>query len=266
MSNDRYFETKQFRSLISFYNQQGNVDLGHVKVNLRLAKNWCISYILRIFRILNLQSTDVFLDIGSGLYGYSVIEAARNNIRSIGIDVSIENIKTANSLGKKVLGERFSFCNFILCSATNLPLRDHIMSKISSIAVIEHVSDDEMAIKEMARTLKKQGHVLIMVPNTYRRMPPIFSLLYKLQDRYVEHLRHYKAEDLSTQFSTHGFSTINVFYISHIVKVLQVILCLVIKRLGKPNSRSWWKLEKIDNSLWRFPHGMGFLLHLKKPN
>ena len=68
--------------------------------------------------------------------------------------------------------------------------------KICSVALLEHVADDDLVISEISRVIASNGKVFITVPNAYQRMPPFIRFLYRSHDRKVGHLRHYTVEEL----------------------------------------------------------------------
>ena len=166
-------------------------------------ENWRRGYINRIFPALNIGNNkdDLYLDIGVGGSGYTVIEAARRGCKAVGIDISLEGIKKAKYFALSQLGEENNMCSFVVCIAENLPFKGNSYTQISSVAVLEHVPDDDVAIAEIARVTKPRGKVFITVPNTYKRILPIFALPRYIHDKPVGHLRHYKAEDLIAKFS-----------------------------------------------------------------
>ena len=211
-------------------------------------ENWRVSYLQRIFCALNIgnDSSDLYLDIGVGGSGYTIIEAARGGCKSVGVDISLDAVKKARDFASSELRERSKLCNFVVGSAENLPFKDKTFTKISSIAVLEHVLDDKRAIAEIARVTKPSGKVFITVPNAYRRILPIFWLPYSFWDKKVGHLRHYKAEHLVAGFRNYGYIGDEVIYTGHLIKVLQYLLCLVFPTLKKKKSKIWWRLEKLD--------------------
>jgi ubiquinone/menaquinone biosynthesis C-methylase UbiE len=211
-------------------------------------ENWRISYLKRIFRALNIGSnpSDLYLDIGIGGCGYTVIEATRRGCRSVGLDISFEGVKKARDFAFSELGESRSQCIFVVAKAENLPFKNKAFAKVSSVAVLEHVPDDKMAMSEIGRVIKPGGRVFLTIPNSYWRIPPIFWLPYYFWDKKIGHLRHYKAEDLLSEFSRMGFRTNNVLYSGHLVKMSQILLSKVFPSLGKRDSKLWWKLEEMD--------------------
>lgn len=208
-------------------------------------ENWRLSYLCRIFKALHLQRGlfGLFLDIGVGGSGYTVIEAARKGYMAVGIDISKEGVKKAMNFSKKELGKDNS-CNFVVAVAENLPFKHSSFDKISSIAVIEHVSDDEKAIEDISYILKSDGEIYITVPNAYRRILPIFWLPYRIHDKRVGHLRHYSERELISLFNHNGLKVKNVFTTGHHYKIFQIIISKIFKNFE--NSQSWWKLENLD--------------------
>ncbi len=227
-------------------------------------ENWRKSYLKRIFGSLSIgcSSTDYYLDIGVGGSGYTVIEAARRGNRSVGIDVSIEGIKKARYFARLELGKKSELCGFAVSLAENLPFKDESFSKLSSIAVLEHIPNDLKSISEIARVTKLYGQVFILVPNAFNRIPPIFWLPYYFWDKKVGHLRHYKCENLLDEFSKKCLMPKAVFYNGHFPKLLQNLVCRF-HNLDSENSKVWWKLEELDlknNS----PTGLNLILLMGK--
>ena len=81
--------------------------------------NWRISYLRRIFELLEMGEKDVtkgtFLDIGVGGSRYTVIEVARKGYRSIGIDISTEGMRKAHKFVSTSLNmESAKLCDFLV--------------------------------------------------------------------------------------------------------------------------------------------------------
>lgn len=209
--------------------------------------NWQISYLKRIFKALGIDDNpkNLYLDIGVGGTGYTVIEIAKKGCRSVGIDLSLEGIKKARSFAKSELKRKASLCNFVVCLGENLPFKENIFNKLSSIAVLEHVPNDKKAIEEIARVTKSDGKIWITVPNTYTRISPIFWIPYYIHDKRIGHLRHYKAENLIEKFANFNFMCEEVQYTGHLPKIFQILFSYILKNRWK-NSKMWWKIENMD--------------------
>jgi|Deesub1362B_J571_1020462.scaffolds.fasta_scaffold00505_9 ubiquinone/menaquinone biosynthesis C-methylase UbiE len=226
-------------------------------------ENWRISYIRRLFEWLELSPGDNYLDIGVGGSGYTVIEASRKNVFSVGIDISFEGIKKAKYFAENEL-KNSKLCNFAVANAEYLPFKSKTFSKVSAISVLEHIPNDELVIKEIARIIKPNGKVFISVPNMYKRINPIFWMPYYIHDKKVGHLRHYKAEDLIEKFSKQGFNIEGVFYTGHFPKMLQIFLSLIHPKLKNKDSKLWWKFEEMDLKRSSKKSGLQLTLIFKK--
>jgi SAM-dependent methyltransferase len=206
----------------------------------------------------------MYLDVGVGGSGYTVIEAARKGWRSVGLDISPEGVAKAKEFAFAQLGEGHDVCDFVVSSAEHLPFRTGTFSKMSTISVLEHIPNDERAIIEMSRVLKPSGRVMITVPNAYQRMLPIFWMPYFLWDKAIGHLRHYKSEELIAKLSQGGFSTRRVSYSGHVYKILQVLLSRLFVTLRRKESRLWWTLEEMDLKMERVSSGLQLHLLVEK--
>lgn len=212
-------------------------------------ENWRTSYIRRIFDALEIKSSlenrdDLYLDIGVGGSGYTVIEAAKKGVRSIGTDLSLVGMQQAKKLAREEGVEKL--CHFVVSSAEALPFTNKVFSKISSIAVLEHISDDKQAIAEVSRVTTERGRIFITVPNTYKRLFFLFRFLSRINDKKVGHLRHYSEEELIGLFKDFGFRSTKVLYSGHLIKFVQFFLSKIFPSLRYGNSRLWWRLEGID--------------------
>lgn len=224
-------------------------------------ENWRISYLRRVFKALDLRSDDMFLDIGCGGMGYVVVEVAkRKNCYSIGVDISPIGVKQASSFAKEYLNTDCT-CEFIVCSATHLPFKDCLFSKITLIAVLEHIPDEQSVTYEISRICKDKGRVLISVPNSYHRTLPLLTLAKIRVDKAVGHLRSYKAEDLLKSLTNLRFILQSLSYHAHFVKVVQYLL-----QYFPLNARDkiWWMLEDFDAYMHKIPIGFAFTVVLVK--
>jgi SAM-dependent methyltransferase len=109
-----------------------------------------------------------------------------------------------------------------------LPFDDQTFDLILSHEVLEHVQDDQMAVREMVRVLQPGGRIALFVPNRgypfethgvfwrdhYRfgNIPLVNYLPRKLRDRLAPHVRIYTWRDLQ-----HLFGGLPVRYISRTV-------------------------------------------------
>jgi len=251
------------------------VSFGQDKYKL---ENWQIVYLNMIQMMLNIGSHDVFLDIGCGAFPYVIIDTVKKSCLSIGVDLSPQSLKKAKVCAKEILGVKSSISyDFVACSITHLPFKEETFSKITCIAVLEHVPNDIQAIRSISRIMRTEGKTLVCVPNTYTRTLPIWTLPYKSHDRRVGHVRHYKVETIIKKFSLDGCIALKIRYQANFFKFLQLILCETPKDLLQPkalwsglgarlnNPKLWWKLQELDDKFDRIPVGAHFTMLIYKP-
>lgn len=68
---------------------------------------------------------------------------------------------------------------FVFCDATNLPFKNNSFELVTILHVIEHIKNDETAIREIYRVLKKDGIALIVTPNV-NRFTKVYSVALKI--------------------------------------------------------------------------------------
>jgi 2-polyprenyl-3-methyl-5-hydroxy-6-metoxy-1,4-benzoquinol methylase len=75
---------------------------------------------------------------------------------------------------------------------------------IFAINVVEHILDDQQAIKNCYKLLKKGGHLIVLVP--------AYQSLYNRFDKELEHYRRYNQKSLNNLFNIAGFKIIKEQY------------------------------------------------------
>jgi SAM-dependent methyltransferase len=200
--------------------------------------NWRLAYLdrLRAAGLLS-SSTAPLVDVGVGGSGYTVIEVARSGRPAIGCDLSLEGLLAAREFARRegVLDRTLWVC----CSAERLPVASGSAGAALAIAVLEHVPDDEAALRELARVLRPGGRAWVTVPHSLRHVSPVFRAANRRHDHRLGHLRRYEAETLIKAASASGLEAVEVQFTGHAVKVLQ----LATQRLG---DRLWWWCERRD--------------------
>lgn len=107
---------------------------------------------------INDENSRAILDCGcgDGLY----ILAAREilNKKVFGLDIDKNNIKK--------IKERFgNDVDLVIADIDMIPFKRETFDKIICSEVIEHVRDDKEAVLELQEILKKNGHLMLTVPN-----------------------------------------------------------------------------------------------------
>jgi ubiquinone/menaquinone biosynthesis C-methylase UbiE len=201
-------------------------------------ENWRIAYLdrLRAAGVLEGPASPL-VDVGVGGSGYTVIEAARGGRAAIGCDLSLEGLLIAREFAR--LEGVAELTLWVCCSAEKLPLASGSTGSALAIAVIEHVPDDQAALRELARVLEPGGRAWVTVPHGLPNISPVFRRANRRHDRRLGHLRRYEAETLVQAARPCGLQPVDVQFTGHSIKVLQ----LAGKRLG---DRLWWWCERRD--------------------
>ncbi len=141
---------------------------------------------------------------GVGMYLYHLTD----QIDTIaGLDIDFERLQEARKLDDRVVngvGEK-------------LPFPDDTFSLILSHEVLEHVEDDQLAVNEIVRTLRKGGRLVLFCPNRdypfethgfywqgkyhFGNIPLINYLPRPWRDKLAPHVRAYTRRDLKRLFA-----------------------------------------------------------------
>jgi len=141
---------------------------------------------------------------GVGMYLSRLAKDAR---QAVGLEIEHERAQDARKLASQVVCGR----------GEELPFPDHSFDLILSHEVLEHVQDDRLAAREIVRTLRPGGRLVLFVPNRgypfethgiywrgkYRfgNIPLVNYLPRSLRDRLAPHVRVYSARDLRRLFA-----------------------------------------------------------------
>jgi 2-polyprenyl-6-hydroxyphenyl methylase/3-demethylubiquinone-9 3-methyltransferase len=112
-----------------------------------------LSYLRQVFGALKIDPRDKhFLDVGCG-GGFLAEELARLGCRVAGVDPSEPSIIAARAHAR---ASGLSI-EYVVAGGENLPFPDSSFDFVACCDVLEHVSDLDMVIGEIARTLKPGG-------------------------------------------------------------------------------------------------------------
>jgi len=84
-----------------------------------------------------------------------------------------------------------------------LPYRAESFDFVSALDVLEHIKDDELAMSEMSRILKKNGIAVITVPHRMK--------YYTNQDRIIGHYRRYDTDQIISNFNKFNLRNLKTF-------------------------------------------------------
>jgi len=212
----------------------------------------------------NVSLKGKLLDIGCG-NGAQTIEFLRYVDYCVAIDVEEERL---NVFRQKLKELKLSNCEVKRMDATNLEFQGETFDIITCIEVLEHIPDQEKALKEMYRVLKKGGLLILSVPNKWwifethgAALPllpwnrvPFFSWLPKrIHDKYA-FARNYTKKEVTTLVKKTGFKIINVEYL---MPPLDKVKNRILRYLGR---KILFKLEKTPLKLW----GVSIFVFAKK--
>lgn len=106
--------------------------------------------------MLRVQKGEKILDIGSGSGYLAEVIASENNLIFC-LDISLDNLLTVKK------GKRGTI-QLVNATAEMLPFRSESFDKILCAEVLEHISEDDKALGEIARMLKPGGVLVVTVP------------------------------------------------------------------------------------------------------
>ena len=84
-------------------------------------------------------------------------------------------------------------------------IRDGSVDFVYTLNVLEHIDDDVGALRDIGRTLREDGRLLVYVP--------AFPVLFTRMDERVGHLRRYRCNDLRAKVDAAGFDVLRNDYV-----------------------------------------------------
>jgi SAM-dependent methyltransferase len=184
-----------------------------------------------------------FLDIGCGVGEGSYIVPRVD--RLVGIDESSEALLYAKGKGYTTLVEG---------SGEHLPFSDAEFQGIIATDVIEHIEDDEAALRECFRVLRPKGIFLITVP--------AYEWLWSGHDELFGHKRRYLKRDLLKKAREAGFEILfDSYYVTFLFPIIALIRLLVrqVSRYKK-SSHFFWIPQLVNEFLFWILMSEGNLL------
>jgi SAM-dependent methyltransferase len=91
----------------------------------------------------------------------------------------------------------------------NIPFPDGSIDLVLATDIIEHVDDDELALREIRRVLTRNGRALVTVP--------AFESLWGLQDDVSQHKRRYRKAELKAKLERSELNALECFYFNYIL-------------------------------------------------
>ena len=199
------------------------------------------------------------LDAGCG--GGATMERLRRYGSVQGMEMSEEAVEHNRKRGREV----------ILGSIESMPFADNSFDLTLALDVIEHVPDDLRTLRELFRTLRPGGLLLVTVP--------ALRMLWSTHDVSHGHYRRYTSGELRSRFETAGFEVVTVTYFNTILFPL-ILVFRWLRRLRPKSTTSdlievprplntllarIFSLEKLFVGRVKLPFGVSALCLARKP-
>ena len=160
------------------------------------------------------------LDVGTGTGANLALLHRLGFSRAVGLDSSEEAVGFCRARGLEEVRQG-DICD--------LPFADASFGLVLATDVVEHVDDDVGALREVARVLTPDGHLLLTVP--------ALQALWGLQDELAQHKRRYRRSVLLQRMRQAGLQPVRSFYFNSLL-LGPIWLGRQLIRVLKPNLRS----------------------------
>ncbi|MBW1836677.1 MAG: class I SAM-dependent methyltransferase [Deltaproteobacteria bacterium] len=155
-----------------------------------LLKNYLYNYLLRKMAVekhLQNPAPGLILEVGSG-----ISPVMTRTTRIIYTDLSFSALRILRDTHQKGW--------YITADCMHLPFKSGSFACTICSEVLEHLPDDRNALREMARVLRKAGHIILTFPHRKR--------YFANDDRFVNHLRRYELHEMQDRLSAAGFKPV----------------------------------------------------------
>jgi len=176
-----------------------------------------VSRRLAIMNSLNLEIGHNVIDIGCG-GGHLVQEISLGvgqNGKSIGIDMSQDQLDAANSRCKELMN-----VELICCSADKIDIENSFCDRVTSTQTLEYIEDIDTTLKELKRISKKNSKFVnvSILWDYFRFYGPEKKLNDLIHDAFRAHCFHQMLPlDLIGKLSNLGYQNINSENLSYLI-------------------------------------------------
>lgn len=158
------------------------------------------------FTRLDLHPGDRVLDLGAG-GGRHAFEAMKRGGVVTALDYSAADLKEVQATSGGMLDageiEWTSYAGACNANALDLPFPDGAFDRVVTSEVLEHIWDDERAIREMVRVLRPGGRLAVTVPTRWPERVS-WALNWRYHDTPGGHVRIYRQHELEQQLERAG--------------------------------------------------------------
>jgi len=186
------------------------------------------------FDHLQLKEHDRLLDLGCGEGRHAITAYLRENIESVGIDLSLEDLSTTKERFNEFRdsSNELKSLNVSVANGQTLPFADNTFDKVICSEVLEHIPDYRAVLREINRVIKPGGIFVASVPRFFPEW-----VCWQLSDAYHEveggHVRIFNAGHLRCDIEDNGM----IFFKKHHAHSLHVpywwLKCLFWKKEGE---------------------------------
>jgi SAM-dependent methyltransferase len=164
--------------------------------------------------IKDIQDEGIVLDVGCADMWLARLITSKN-AEVIGIDINIISLR----YGKGLISASPSLRSHAICASVSaLPIRDSSIDKVIMLEVIEHLHplDAHKAIKEVYRSLKSYGFLMLSTPNDAGKLVNLTDPWFLLGHK------HFKLSSLKKQLHRFKFNIIKAYAYGGIIEALLV--------------------------------------------
>ena len=173
------------------------------------------NYAAWIFEQVQPHLGDAVLEVGAGHGTFTEILSARG-ARVVATDVSQ---RCADVLRERFASdERVTVVHGGADAVAGQPPFDSAVL----INVLEHIPDDDGALRDLAATLRPGGRLILWVP--------AFQLLYSDFDRKIGHYRRYRKGELKAQLTRAGYEVAEIRYVNSVGALAWLVVARLMHR------------------------------------
>ena len=154
----------------------------------------------RLIRSLDPRPSWRVLEVGAGTGANLPVLESIGVGQVIACDISTDALRHAR---------RSTF--FTQANATHLPFESNSVDLLLAADVLEHLDDDEAALREFMRVLRPGGHLMLTVP--------AFPVLWGPQDIVSQHRRRYRRDPLLALVRNTGVQVKTCFHFNYLLFV-----------------------------------------------
>ena len=158
------------------------------------------------FERLDLRDRQTLLDLGCG-GGRHAFEAMRRGAVVVALDADAAELKDASAVagGMVDAGElpHGPAGGMVNGDALTLPFPDESFDRVIAAEVLEHIPDDERAVRELVRVLRPGGRMAVTVPTRWPERI-CWALDHRYHDTPGGHVRIYRQSELETKLQRAG--------------------------------------------------------------